>query len=78
MNDNDWGNLRLIIIGALVFIASWGVMGLIEGDGFFGGIGKQFDAIGRLVAMVLKGAVILGALWLGVQWLSSKEHKPEK
>ena len=73
MKDSE--GLKGIIQVAIVFLVIWGIFGLLSGDGFFGGIAKQFDAIGEIVAMVLKGAVFLGVGWLILDKVKDRDNK---
>ena len=75
MSANDSDGLKNIIQIALVFMFIWGVYGWIQGDGFFGGIGKQFDAIGDIVVMVLKGVVFMGVGWFIFEKLKNRDKK---
>ena len=57
---------------------AWGVLGLIEGKGFFGGIGVQFDAIGDLFVMALKGVAIIGIGWFILDRLKYRDENSKK
>ncbi len=62
-------------IGIAIFLmVIWGVFGLIGGDGFFGGIGMQIDAIGDIVSLVLKVALLFGVIWF-ISTLFKKKDK---
>jgi len=51
-------------IGIAIFLmVLWGIFGLIGGDGFFGGIGQQIDAIGDIVSLIIKFALVIGVIW---------------
>lgn len=67
MGNNKGTGTIGIIVGLLVI---WGIFGLANGDGFFGGIGVQIDAIGDLVALLLKVAIGIGIIWLILNQLS--------
>lgn len=71
----DSGNLILYIPIALAFMFMWGINGCFEGDGFFGGIDKQFDAIGDIVVLVLKGALFIGVGWFIFEKLKNRDKK---
>jgi uncharacterized membrane protein len=62
-----------VAIGLMVM---WGIFGLVRGDGFFGGILLQIDAIGDIVSLVLKGALFFGVIWF-ISSLFKKKDKDE-
>jgi len=73
--NNQGSSLPWFVPVGIILMILWGLVGLITGDGFFGGIGKQFDAIGELISLGLKlGAVIL-ILWLIFNYLNNKDKK---
>jgi hypothetical protein len=59
---------------AIFFIVLWGIFGLLSGDGFFGGIGKQIDAIGDIVSFIIKAAIFIGVIWFIIS-LFGKDKK---
>tara|TARA_B110000211_G_C13859301_1_gene455763 strand:- start:425 stop:643 length:219 start_codon:yes stop_codon:yes gene_type:complete len=61
---------------AILFMGLWGISGLINGDGFFGGIEMQIDAVGDIVSSVIKGALIVGVIWF-ISTLFKKKYKDE-
>ena len=75
MSTNDSDGLKNIIKIAIIFMVGWGLLGLFNGDGFFGGIGREFDAIGDLVAMVVKGLVFIGIIWFIFEKLKNRDKK---
>ena len=75
MSTNDSDGLKNIIIFALFLMIGWGLLGLVNGDGFFGGIGQEFDAIGDIFAMVVKGLVFIGVGWLILEKLKDRDKK---
>ena len=75
MNEQDSKGLKNVIIFALFLMTGWGLLGLVNGDGFFGGIGQEFDAIGDLFAMVVKGLVFIGVGWLILEKLKDRGGK---
>jgi hypothetical protein len=48
--SGNMGCIAMLVIGVLIV---WGIIGMAEGDGFLGGIGNQFKAIGILIVGVL-------------------------
>ena len=71
----DW---RLYISVALVFMLMWGGCGLVSGDGFFGGIEKQFEAIGNIVVYIIKTLVFWGVLCLIFDLVTRPKRKPKE
>lgn len=70
------GNKLKNYIGiAIFFMVGWGISGLIGGDGFFGGIGKQIDAIGSIVSIIIKVATVIGVIWLFSEMFKKNEDK---
>lgn len=64
------------IIGVAIFLMIlWGLTGLIGGDGFFGGIGKQIDAIGDIISYIIKAALFFGVIWLIITVFGKKDKK---
>ncbi len=55
----------------------WGIFGLIEGDGFFGGIGMQIDAIGDIVSLVIKFVLFIAAIWFISTWFKKDKSENE-
>ena len=66
------------IVVAIFLMVLWGIQGAIEGDGFFGGIGNQIDAIGMIVSYVIKIALVLGIIWFLVETFKDKDDKINK
>lgn len=64
-------NIKNIIGVVLFLVILWGLHGLIVGEGFFGAIYLQLYAIGELVSIVIKFAIIIGIIWL-ILFLFSK------
>lgn len=58
---------------ALFLIVIWGIIGLIRGDGFFGGIGIQIDAIGDIVSLIIKGVLFIGLIWFILNLFNKKK-----
>ena len=53
------------IIGVVMFLVIlWGLKGLIVGEGFSGAIYLQLYAIGEIVSILIKFAIIIGIIWL--------------
>jgi hypothetical protein len=63
---------------AIGIVIIWGITGLFKGDGFFGGITKQIDAIGDFISLIIKGALIIGFVWLIFYLLDSKRKEDKK
>lgn len=75
-NNNDKNStIPWIVPVAIVLMVIWGIVGLFEGDGFFGGIGKQIDAIGKIVAWAIKGGLVVGGIWLIGQYFNKREER---
>lgn len=56
-----WGdeNIRIekmkeVLSVVAVLCVIWGLFGLVGGDGFIGGIGKQFSALFQLIKIALE------------------------
>ena len=75
MNEEDTQGLKNVITGAVIFMIGWGLLGLFNGDGFWGGIGIQFDAIGDIFVSLLEGLVFIGVCWLIIQKLKDRDSK---
>lgn len=71
MNDK----IKSYIAIAIVFMIVWGVFGLIEGEGFFGGIGMQIDAIGDIISGIIKAAIIFGVIWFIIELNNDNNEK---
>jgi hypothetical protein len=48
---------------AIFLLVLWGLIGLIQGDGFLNGIGKQIDGIGDIVSILIKLILAIGVIW---------------
>ena len=70
--------LKNIIGIAIILMIIWGIIGLIGGDGFFGGIGNQIDAIGDIVSFIIKAVLIMGVIWFLIQIFKGKENGSER
>ena len=50
--------MKEVLSVVAVLCVIWGLFGLIDGDGFMGGIGKQFSALFQLIKIAL-GIIIV-------------------
>lgn len=48
----------------LIFLVIWGIIGLINGDGFFGGIIDNIQAIGNIIVNLIQSLFVIGIIWV--------------
>ena len=78
-NKNKKGSdMQWFVPVAIFLMVIWGITGLFQGDGFFGGIGKQVDAIGDIIAWAIKGGLVIGGIWLIGQFFNKREERKRK
>lgn len=65
-------NLKNYIGIATFFLVLWGIGGLIGGDGFFGGISEQIDAIGSIISKIINFALVIGVIWVILELSKNK------
>jgi hypothetical protein len=58
---------------AIFLMIIWGIGGIFQGSGFIGGIGNQIDAIGSIISLLMKAALVLGVIWLFIEIFKDKE-----
>lgn len=59
-------------VGIAIFLmVFWGIMGLIQGKGFWGSINMEINAIGYAVSLAIKIALFAGVAWLIVDYFKS-------
>lgn len=69
--------LRSIIFVIFFFFLIWGVKGVIDGHGFFGGILAQFVAA-YLILELVAGAVIIYLVIKLIMYISNRISKIDK
>lgn len=67
------------ILGVVIFLmVIWGLFGLVDGEGFIGGIGTQIDAFGDIVSLVIKIVLIIGVIWFITTLFKKKSQKSDE
>ena len=66
-------SIKRIGFVVICFLILWGVDGLIRGNGFFGGIAGQIEAITNIVFFIVIIGLILGGIWLVRQYFNPKK-----
>ncbi len=59
---------------AVGFLVVWDLIGLMEGNGFAGGIRLQIEAIGNILRDIIYMAIIFGIAWYVLSLLGKKAN----
>jgi hypothetical protein len=73
MSNSKNSSISGILIVVVLILILWGIIGLVEGKGFFGGIGNEFSAIGNLTSLIVKVLIGFGLVAGIVYLLSNKK-----